>query len=73
MALADGYRKNFETLQRAFLSGDVALMECQAVATGETTAVICAANHHDDGSVEFVPFATFSSSNINPGPWIVIP
>ncbi len=48
---------NFETLQQAFLNGDAALMECQLSATGEPVAVVCAANRHDDGSVEFAPFA----------------
>ena len=44
MPLAKGHRQNFDTLRRAMLAGDAALMECQLVATGEPVAVICAAN-----------------------------
>jgi hypothetical protein len=32
-------------------------MECQDTATGEAVAVLCAANRHPDGSIDFVPFA----------------
>jgi hypothetical protein len=63
MALSKGYKCNFATLRRAFRAGDVALMECQLAATGETTAVICAANRLADGSVEFVPFAAMFPGN----------
>jgi hypothetical protein len=56
MALATGHKANFETLKRAFDAGDVALMECQLVATGEPVAVICAANRMADGEIEFAPF-----------------
>jgi hypothetical protein len=59
MPLLPGHRANFDTLHQAFLAGDAALMECQLAATGETVAVICAANHQDDGGVAFVPFAMF--------------
>jgi hypothetical protein len=58
MPLTTGHKQNFDTLQRAFLEGDVALMECQSAATGETVPVICAANRLEDGEIEFVPFAT---------------
>jgi hypothetical protein len=63
MALTQGYKKNFETLRKAVLQGDVALMECQLAATGEAVAVICAANRSPDGDIEFVPFATMFSGN----------
>ncbi len=63
MALATGHKANFETLQAAFDNGDVALMECQLAATGEPVAVVCAANRHDDGSVEFAPFAMLFNDN----------
>jgi hypothetical protein len=70
MPLSVGYKRNFNTLRRAFRSGDAALMECQRAATGEMAAVICAANRLADGSVEFVPVATLFSGNpyeaINP-------
>ena len=63
MALLPGYRANFDTLRQAFLAGDAALMECQLAATGEPVAVVCAANRHDDGSVEFAPFAMLFDGN----------
>jgi hypothetical protein len=63
MALSSGDRANFDMLQRAFFAGDAALMECQIVATGKPVAVVCAANRHDDGSVEFAPFAMLLAGN----------
>jgi len=63
MPLQAGHKTNFETLQQAFANGDVALMECQLVETGEEVAVICAASRHDDGEVEFTPFAMLFSGN----------
>lgn len=63
MALTLGYKRNFETLRKAVLQGDVALMECQLAATGEVVAVICAANRLPGGEVEFVPFTTMFNGN----------
>jgi hypothetical protein len=63
MALSSGYKANFDTLQQAFQNGDVALMECQLASTGEPVAVVCAASRHEDGSVEFAPFAMLFPGN----------
>ncbi len=63
MALPTGHRRNFDTLTRAFDAGDTALMECQLAATGETVAVICAANRLPDGRIEFAPFAMLFNEN----------
>ena len=63
MAIARGHKSNFQALSRAFSSGDVALMECQLAATGEEVAVICAANRHPNGDIEFVPFAQMFLDN----------
>ena len=63
MSLLPGHRANFDTLRQAFLTGDVALMECQLAATGETVAVICAVNHQENGDYQFVPFAMFFNDN----------
>lgn len=63
MALPLGHRQNFNTLQRAFLNGDVALMECQLSATGEEVAVICAASPQEDGTIQFTPFAMLFNNN----------
>ena len=59
MPLTPSQKDNFNTLRRAFRSGDAALMECQLAATGEAVAVVCAANRSKDKSVAFVPFAMF--------------
>ncbi len=63
MALAKGHRQNFDTLRRAMLAGDAALLECQLVASGEPAAVICAANRLHDGEIAFAPFAMLFSGN----------
>lgn len=57
MPLSEGEKANFETLRAAFEQGDVALLECQLVRTGESTAVICAVNREPDQSLAFVPIA----------------
>ena len=57
MPLSDGDKANFETLRQAIQNGDVALLECQLVTTGASTAVICAVNHEAGESVAFVPIA----------------
>ncbi len=62
MALTHGYKRNFETLRRAVVQGDAALLECQVAATGEVVAVVCAANRLPDG-FEFVPIATMIAGN----------
>ena len=61
--IVQGHKENFETLRRAFECGDVALLECEEIATGEKVAVICCAQEQNDGTVEFVPFARFFNGN----------
>ena len=63
MGMAKGHKKNFNTLVEAVAAGRVALMECQLATTGETVAVICAANGQPDGGVEFIPFAMLFNDN----------
>lgn len=63
MPLLPGHRANFETLREAFANGDAALMECQLAATGEEVAVVCAANRHENGDMEFAPFAMMFNAN----------
>jgi hypothetical protein len=69
MPLSVGDKQNFDTLRRAVLAGDAALLECQSVATGSPVAVICAANRLGGGA-EFVPLAMLFNDNpyraINP-------
>lgn len=57
MPLAAGDKANFETLREAMLNGDVALLECQCVSTGQPVAAICAVNRGSDQSFDFVPIA----------------
>jgi hypothetical protein len=63
MALATGHKKTFDTLVKAIKAGDVALLECQMAATGETSAVICAAVEVSSGNVQFFPFAMLFNDN----------
>ena len=63
MAIPKGHKQNFNTLVDAFNNGDVALMECQLSATGETVAVIIAANRLPNGEIQFVPFAMLFNDN----------
>ncbi|WP_454877247.1 DUF6117 family protein [Sphingomonas cannabina] len=50
MSIPHHARANFQTLLRAATSGDLALMECTEVATGEARYVICAVGR-DDGEI----------------------
>lgn len=43
MPLSVGDKQNFDTLRRAMLAGDAALLECQSVANGSPVAVVYAA------------------------------
>ena len=63
MALLPGHKHNFQTLRQAVLADDAALMECQLAATGGQVAVVCAANRHADGSIDFLPLAMLFQDN----------
>ena len=66
--IPEGTKNNFETLRRAFIHGDAALMECKDTETDETVYVICACNRGEEGSDEefqFVPLA-LSLGDYNP-------
>ena len=63
MAIPKGHKRNFNTLVEAVRAGDVALMECQLAATGETVAVICAVNRLPNGETQLIPFATLFNGN----------
>lgn len=58
----DKHKANFDTLQRAFDDGAIALMECKDVKTGELVAVVCAVQKNGD-DVEMVPFARMFDGN----------
>ena len=55
------HEDNFKTLQRAFLEGNVCIMECTDKVTDEKVAVICAVNIN--GQLEMVPMAMFFNEN----------
>lgn len=59
--LSDAQARNFETLRRACLAGDLCLVSCRDRRTRRAVAVICAVNRSADG-VELVPLArTFTA------------
>lgn len=62
MSIPDHARANFETLLHAATSGDLALMECTEIATGEVRYVICAIGQ-DDGGYVFTPFGHLADGN----------
>ncbi len=62
------HQANFETLRRAFADGQVALMDCILLATGEHVAVIAAVGEDDSNPYAgkqfvFTPFAMFFNGN----------
>ena len=56
MAIPEGYRQNFETLQRAQDNGDLVLVECTDTKTGKPVYTICAMQPDGDGYL-MVPLA----------------
>ena len=62
MAIPDYARANFETLMKAARAGDLALMECTEVVSGETRYVLCAVGR-DGGDYVFTPFGHLASGN----------
>jgi hypothetical protein len=60
--IPDHHRRNFETLKRAALDGNLALMECTDAKTGETRIVICAVSQiHDEFTM--TPFGHLAEGN----------
>jgi hypothetical protein len=62
MAIPDHARANFETLLQAAQAGDLALMECTKVASGETRYVLCAVGR-DAGDYLMTPFGHLAPGN----------
>jgi hypothetical protein len=62
MAIAEGHKENFETLQRAFAECSVALMECHRK-DGQVVVMLCTVSHFEDGDVGFTPFAEMVNGN----------
>jgi hypothetical protein len=62
MAIPDYARANFETLMNAANAGDLALMECAEVASGETRYVLCAVGRETQDYV-MTPFGHLAPGN----------
>lgn len=56
MAITEGYKANFNALQRAMQDGNVALMECVDAKTGQPVITICAVGR-ENGEYVFLPLA----------------
>jgi len=57
MTLCDDDQRNLEMLAAAFVNHDIAVIECQVIATGEVVPVICAVDRQPGGRMDLVPFA----------------
>jgi hypothetical protein len=59
MAIPDAIKTNFNTLEKAFKYGDIALVECRDRKDGEPAFAICAINYHQqddrEPEIEMVP------------------
>jgi hypothetical protein len=62
MALQQGDKVNFGTLQRAMAAGDVCVVESRCAKTGEYRALICAVTR-DKGEYQFAPLAQMITGN----------
>lgn len=57
MTLCDIDQRNLNVLAAAFENRDIALIECQVIATREIVPVICAVNRKPGGKLDQIPFA----------------
>lgn len=62
MAIPEGCRSHFDTLLLASENGDLCLVECYAVGTGQPVYTLCAVNR-DAQDVELVPLAKLFAGN----------
>jgi len=62
MAIAEGYKHNFNQLLRAVSSGDAALLETTEKATGRTVIVVVAVTF-DGSEYHLVPMARMFDGN----------
>ena len=63
MAINKAYKHNFETLQRACRSDNLALMECTDAATGKKVIVVVAVDKSPSGEYLMVPVAKMFDGN----------
>lgn len=64
MSIPDHARANFETLLRAASDGNLALMECADVASGQPRYVLCAVGR-DGADYALTPFGHLAEGNPN--------
>jgi hypothetical protein len=62
MSIPDYASTNFNTLLRAAVAGDLALVECTDAVTGEPRYVLCGIGH-DDGTYTMTPFGHLAPDN----------
>jgi len=55
--IADGYKKNFETLLNAARHGDLCALDVRRKSDGKSVVAVCAINKSKQDEVEFVPLA----------------
>lgn len=55
--IAEGTRKNFDTLHRAFANGQAAAVAAIDKKTGKQVVLICAVWKDQSGQFNFIPFA----------------
>ena len=63
MAIAPGYKDNFQTILKAAKNDDLCLLECTDAATGKPVMVICAVMRNSDDSLQLAPFAKMFDGN----------
>jgi hypothetical protein len=63
MAIADGHKTNFDTLQVAVKEGDVCLLEVYERVGGKPAVLVCATFQDDEEQVNFVPLARMFDGN----------
>jgi len=62
MAIPEPYRRNFDTLLRAAVDGNLALLECRDAVSGVPRYVLCAVGH-DGGAFLMTPFGHLHDGN----------
>lgn len=61
--IGEQHKHALDILGEAFCNEDIALVECEEVATGKLVCAICAVNKNEDGTYEFVPLAKMFDGN----------
>jgi len=62
MAIPEAFQRNFDTLLRAAINGDLALLECSCAKTGVPRYVLCAVGREGDNYL-MTPFGHLHEGN----------